>query len=436
MQSFSTTCQIYLPSRHLSYHNTNGLFFQSHDGVFGATTGREGGFSQYENRDIELDPIAPVTCVLTVAFVPPEEVPGVIGGAAPVTAATTSSAPVVGGMRAGTAGDLASSTAAAAVSKKELPRVCCFLADGQAQSPPYASASFVDEWEGLPPVWMEGVLPRDEMIVAAAEVSAPAAAAAAAGAGRRCPSPVTSSGERTAVRKTCDEPEQQNELEDNGATESLKERRIYKVGDVCPSQATVSRTRKTLESPRSASADRPQSSSTTDACPNSDHGGGAMESRGSGSTEGAVAGSRSGLKRTSSESGINGCRSSGDGASCATKVTIPSSEPRSCSGCSGVEESGRRSAPRLERERYARRRSRSLSKLRQPSSTVPLKDADTILLLGTHLDMLDKTSAWLGHHLPNAVILGGLSNCSLVVGDQVRRGVSCLPEVARSVSVV
>lgn len=392
--------------------------------MFGATIGKEGGFSQYEDRDIELDPVAPITCVLTVAFVPPEEVHGVIGGAATKTAATTSSAPMPGGMRADAPGDVASAAAAAAVSKKEVPRVCCFLADGQAQSPPYASASFVDDWEGLPPVWMESVLPRDEMIAAAAEASAPTAAAA--GAGKRCPSPAASSGERTAVRKTCYEQEQQNDMEDKSATESLEECSILKGSDVCSGRAYVSRTGKTLDSPRSISADRPQSSSTLDACPNGEHGGGSMDRLASGSTKGAGASCHSGLKRTSSESGINGCRSSSGDATCVAKIDIPSSEPRSCSG---GEESVPCYAPRLRGGRYARRRPRSLSKLRQPSSTVPLKDADTILLLGTHLDMLDKTSAWLGHHLPNAVIMGGLSNCSLVVGDQVRLGVSCLPAV-------
>lgn len=34
------------------------------------------------------------------------------------------------------------------------------MADGHAQSPPYASASFVDDWQGLSPVWMESVPPR------------------------------------------------------------------------------------------------------------------------------------------------------------------------------------------------------------------------------------------------------------------------------------
>ena len=46
---------------------------QSASGVFGAGVGKEGNFSRYEGRDIELDPTAPVTAVLTVAYIPPEE---------------------------------------------------------------------------------------------------------------------------------------------------------------------------------------------------------------------------------------------------------------------------------------------------------------------------------------------------------------------------
>lgn len=46
---------------------------QSDAGVFGASVSGEGSFSKYVGRDVELDPTAPVTAVLTVAHIPPEE---------------------------------------------------------------------------------------------------------------------------------------------------------------------------------------------------------------------------------------------------------------------------------------------------------------------------------------------------------------------------
>lgn len=47
--------------------------YKSENGVFGAGVTGEGDFSTYEDRDIELDPPAPVRVVLTVAYIPPEE---------------------------------------------------------------------------------------------------------------------------------------------------------------------------------------------------------------------------------------------------------------------------------------------------------------------------------------------------------------------------
>lgn len=58
----------------------NRLLQQS-GGVFGAGVAGEGSFSTYEGRDIELDPVAPVTAVLTVGYIPPEEETGGAGGA-------------------------------------------------------------------------------------------------------------------------------------------------------------------------------------------------------------------------------------------------------------------------------------------------------------------------------------------------------------------
>lgn len=57
----------------LQFISRNLLLFKSDSGVFGAGVTGEGDFSTYEDRDIELDPSAPVRVVLTVAYIPPEE---------------------------------------------------------------------------------------------------------------------------------------------------------------------------------------------------------------------------------------------------------------------------------------------------------------------------------------------------------------------------
>ncbi|CAM9148472.1 unnamed protein product, partial [Ectocarpus fasciculatus] len=44
----------------------------SDSGVYGAGVSGEGDYSTYEGRDIEFDPPPPTTCVLTVAYIPPE----------------------------------------------------------------------------------------------------------------------------------------------------------------------------------------------------------------------------------------------------------------------------------------------------------------------------------------------------------------------------
>lgn len=59
--------------------------------------------------------------------------------------------------------------------------------------------------------------------------------------------------------------------------------------------------------------------------------------------------------------------------------------------------------------------------LSPPSTRVPLEDADTVLLVGDHPVALARTASWLQKSLgKEAVILGGVSSCALVVGDQVR----------------
>ena len=54
-----------------------------------------------------------------------------------------------------------------------------------------------------------------------------------------------------------------------------------------------------------------------------------------------------------------------------------------------------------------------------PSTDAPLEGADTILLVGSHPTVLANTAAWLKKLLPQAVILGGVSGCTLVLGDRV-----------------
>lgn len=356
--------------------------------MFGATTGEEGNFSQYEGRDVELDPVAPITCVLTVAYVPPEEPPAV-----GVTAGRVASYAAAAGVRA-----------AGAVVAKTKPRVCCFLADGQAQSPPYASASFVDDWEGLPPVWMEVVLPREKMNTGPA--------VSAAGVARGCSSAVGGGDAGMKGRKCCCA-QMKN---DAGAFKGCS---IHKGNNVCAGRGT-SRARGGSKPPRPRYVDRGEYLPTNEqpkSARSCDRGGGgdddgATDSGWSGSRGGAEASGASGLKRPSVEGG-NTCPSRGGGAA-ANDTTVAAALVQG-SPCY---------PPRLLGGGSSRCRPRALSKLREPSSAVPLEDADTILLIGTHLDMLDKTSAWLGNALPNAVILGGLSNCSLVVGNQVCFGPS------------
>lgn len=58
--------------------------------------------------------------------------------------------------------------------------------------------------------------------------------------------------------------------------------------------------------------------------------------------------------------------------------------------------------------------------LSAPSTSAPVEDADTIFLVSNQNRMLEKTTAWLEKLLPGAVILGGISRCSLVIANQVR----------------
>ena len=59
--------------------------------------------------------------------------------------------------------------------------------------------------------------------------------------------------------------------------------------------------------------------------------------------------------------------------------------------------------------------------LSAPSTNVPLEDADTVFLVGDHPVTLARTASWLQKSLGmEAVIIGDISSCALVVGDQVR----------------
>lgn len=98
------------------------LRHKSNAGVFGAGVAGEGAFSMYEGRDIELDPAAPVTAVLSVAFIPPEE--GSEGGA-------------------------------------PKPCVSCFLVDDLPQNRRKGSKASVD---GVPAVFMECASAKPEKV--------------------------------------------------------------------------------------------------------------------------------------------------------------------------------------------------------------------------------------------------------------------------------
>lgn len=62
---------------------------------------------------------------------------------------------------------------------------------------------------------------------------------------------------------------------------------------------------------------------------------------------------------------------------------------------------------------------RTRNELLPPSTNVPLEGADTILLVGSHPNLLEKTTESLRRLLPRAVVLGGVSGCSLVIADRV-----------------
>lgn len=76
--------------------------------------------------------------------------------------------------------------------------------------------------------------------------------------------------------------------------------------------------------------------------------------------------------------------------------------------------------------------------LSPPSTRVPLEDADTVFLIGDHPVTMARTASWLQKSLgEEAVILGGISSCALVVGDQVRwrRSRRCTAGLCRSKSL-
>ena len=77
--------------------------------------------------------------------------------------------------------------------------------------------------------------------------------------------------------------------------------------------------------------------------------------------------------------------------------------------------------------------------LSPPSTRAPLEDADTVFLVGDHPLTMARTTAWLQKSLgKEAVILGGISSCALVIGDQVRwrRSRRCTAGMCRPESLV
>lgn len=309
--------------------------FQSHSGVFGAGSSGEGDFSQYEGRDVELDPPPPVMAVITVAYIPPEDGRGV---------------------------------------KRARPRVTCFLADGHAQTPPYASASFVDDWEGLQPVWMECVLSH---LSSQCGVS-----------------------DDDALGPPCSKSLRQP-LSRARANHRARYGGEIIAGDEKQNSEGMEKSEKRHDFP---CLPYNEDDVNDDDYGDDDIDDGDVEDdcyRGNGDQFPRNVG-------VSSDAASNSCRWERGRQGNETRENelrvLPHHSPRLSGGSA-------RSRSRLDRV---------LPSMLPASSSMPLEDADTFLLVGTHMDLLDKTAKWLKHTLPNAVILGGLSNCALVVGDKVR----------------
>lgn len=116
---------------------------------------------------------------------------------------------------------------------------------------------------------------------------------------------------------------------------------------------------------------------------------------------------------------------SGAGGAASAVVEASAESPNNASegqALKGAQQPLRRSAraSTVAHSKAASQRSRP-DRLAPPATRIPLEDADTVFLIGDHPLVLTRTTAWLQKCLgEEAVILGGISSCALVVGDQVR----------------
>lgn len=267
---------------------------QSHAGVYGASVTGAGDFSAYESRDIEFDPAPPVSAVLTVAYIPPEQ--GSDGGIK--------------------------------------PRVEFFLTDAHIQ---YLHHSLRPPVDGVAPVWMQ-----------------------------RAPSQVVRS----------------------------------KLGRAKEKESSVPAASSCSSGPVTAEAMDGSNCGTVNS--KSEPAGGAV-----------------GTERTAHHSGVTGT----------STHTGPTGPPRATEEANGDNVGSARKTGKQPLRRSTRASTMASSKaatrrvhprLSVPSTSVPLEDADTILLVGREDNLLKRTTAVLEHLLPRAVILGGISNCALVIADQVQ----------------
>lgn len=141
-------------------------------------------------------------------------------------------------------------------------------------------------------------------------------------------------------------------------------------------------------------------------------------SRGGAEPAGGTAARTSSAERSRVGSGDRELHPSSVGAS-----SKASAEPRGRGNPakrSGKQQPLRRSSRAATMASSNARPQRPRPELSPPSAKAPLERADTFFLVGTDVRLLSRTTAWLEKLLPEAVVLGGLSKCALVVGDQVR----------------
>ena len=300
---------------------------QSASGVFGAGVGEEGNFSRYEGRDIELDPTAPVTAVLTVAYIPPEE--GVDG-------------------------------------RPGRPRVRSFIVDDSPQNRRRHSSK--SDMNIVEPVLMECAPPIPAW-------STLGCAAAAAGKFSPNEAPSSRSGGGTSA--------------DAGGTGSGS-------GGGRGGGSSMEESAKSESTGAIARVTVPEAHQ-------SGHGGGGGSTMqkpvaSAGATVGADGGGEG----------------DGDGDGAAKASDSAGAQPQRRSARLSTMANSRAAA----RSRAASPRVRP--QLLPPSASVPLEQADTVLIVGQQPSILDNTTAWLELLLPEAVIIGGICGCALVIGDQVR----------------